>query len=208
MEKTSPLIITISRQLGSGGAYIGQKLAQKLDLFYADREIICQAAKQLSVLEEDLESCDEKVLSFWQSFLQLCTFCNPDVYTPPQVAVPTDRELFKAEAGIIERIAKERSAVIIGRCGSHILREHPNHVSIFLHSDITSRKGRIQKLYNVSENAAEKIITQSDAERSRHYHKLTGKEWTDTRQYHISIDTNKIGLDKSIELILKYLELV
>ena len=144
MKKTSPFVITISRQLGSGGAYIGQQLAKNLNIFYADREIIGQAAKQLSVLNEDLESRDEKILSFWQSFIRSFAIA-PDVYVPPQIIAPTDRGLFKTESEIIARIAKERSAVIIGRCGSYILREHPNHVSIFLHGDITFRKGRIQK---------------------------------------------------------------
>jgi cytidylate kinase len=204
MKQTSPFVITISRQLGSGGAYVGQQLAKNLNVFYADREIIGQTAKQLSVLKEDLESRDEKILSFWQSFIQSFAIA-PDVYIPPQIMVPTDRELFKAETEIIERIAKERSAVIVGRCGSHILREHRNHVSIYLHGDVTFRKGRIQKLYNVSEEVAGGMIAQSDKERSHYNHTFTGKEWTDARQYDISIDTSKIGADKSIELIFKYL---
>lgn len=199
--------VTISRQLGSGGAYVGQQLAKKMNAFYADREIISRAAKQLSVLEEDLESRDEKTLSFWQSFLQFSAFA-PDVYIPPQMIAPTDHELFKAEAEIIEHIAKERSSVIIGRCGFHILRKYPSHVSIFLHGDIAFRKGRIQKLYNVSAEVAGKMITQSDKERALYCNTFTGKEWTDARQYDISIDTSKIDIDKSVELILNYLELI
>jgi cytidylate kinase len=205
MKKTSPFVITISRQLGSGGAYVGQQLAKNLNVFYADREIIGQAAKQLSVLKEDLESRDEKILSFWQSFIQSFAIA-PDVYMPPQIIAPTDRELFKVETKIIEHIAKERSAVIIGRCGAYVLREHPNHVNIFLHGDITSRKSRIQSLYNVSEEVAGKMIAQSDKERALYHHTFTGKEWIDARRYDISINTSKIGLDKSVELILKYLE--
>jgi cytidylate kinase len=206
MKQTSPFVITISRQLGSGGAYVGQQLAKNLNVFYADREIICRAAKQLSVLEKDLESHEEKISSFWQSFIQSYAFGTPDVYIPPQIMLPTDRELFKAETEIIERIAKERSAVIIGRCGSYVLREHPSHVSIFLHGDITSRKGHIQKLYNVSEEVAGKMIAQSDKERALYHHTFTGKEWADARRYDISIDTSKIDADKTVEFILKYLE--
>jgi cytidylate kinase len=205
MKETSPFVITISRQLGSGGAYVGQQLAKNLNVFYADREIIGQAAKQLSVLKEDLESRDEKILSFWQSFIQSFAIA-PDVYMPPQIIAPTDHELFKVETKIIEHIAKERSAVIIGRCGVYVIREHPNHVSIFLHSDITFRKSRIQSLYNVSEEVAGKMIAQSDKERALYHHTFTGKEWTDARRYDISINISKIGLDKSVELILKYLE--
>jgi cytidylate kinase len=209
MQQTLPFVITISRQLGSGGAYIGQQLAKNLNVFYADREIIGQAAKQLSVLEEELEPRDEKILSFWQTYKQSLKFeIAPYANMPPQIIDPTDRELFKTEAKIIERIAKEHSAIIMGRCGSYILREHPNHVSIFLHGDITFRKGRIQKLYNVSEEVAGKMIAQNDKDRAHYNHKLTGKEWTDARQYDISVNTSKIGVDKAVEFILKYLEAI
>lgn len=207
MKETSPFVITISRQLGSGGAYIGQQLAKNLNVFYADREIIGQAAQQLSVLKEELESRDEKILSFWQSFLRSYAIA-PDTYVPPQIIPPSDRQLFKIESEVITRIAKERSAIIIGRCGSYILREHPNHVSIFLHGDITFRKGRVQKLYSVSKEVAVKMIVKNDKERALYHRTFTGKEWTDARRYNISIDTSKIGIDKSIEFILKYLELI
>jgi len=205
MNKTSLFVITISRQLGSGGSYIGQKLAKNLNVFYADREIISQAAKQFSLLEEDLESRDEKTISFWDSFFQSFAYIS-EVYIPPHVMGPTDRELFETETEIIEGIAQDRSAVIVGRCSSYILRKHPNHISIFLHANSTFRKSRIQKLYNVSEEVSGKMLTQSDAERAQYYLKFTGREWTDLRNYDISIDTSKIGFDKSEELIMKFLE--
>jgi CMP/dCMP kinase len=208
MEQTLPFLITISRQLGSGGAYVGRELSKKFKIFYADREIISRVAEQFSVLEDDLESRDEKVSSFWQSYLDSSAFCSTDAYIPPPISImPTDTELFKAEVEIIEHIAKERSAVIIGRCGSHILRDFPNHISVFLYGDISFRKKRIEKLYNLTEEKAGKMLDQSDKERTRYYHVHTGKELADTRQYDLSIDTSKLGVDKSIELILKYLEL-
>jgi cytidylate kinase len=205
MKHTSPFVITISRQLGSGGAYVGQQLAKKLDIFYADREIIGQAAKQFSLLERDLVSRDEKLSTFWQTYVQSYSLGAPDSYIPPQIILPSDRELFKVEAEIIDHIANESSAVIIGRCGSYILREHPNHTSIFLHGELTFRRKRVHELYNISEEAAEKMIAQSDKERALYYHKFTGKDWTDIRQYDLSINTSKIGLDESIEIIMKYL---
>ena len=209
MNQSKIFVITISRQLGSGGAYIGQQLAKKLDIFYADREIISKIARQLSVLEEDLAPNDEKILSFWESFLQF-NIITSDVYVPPKLLVPTDRELFQAEVEMIEHLAKERSAVIIGRCGSYILRDYPNRISIYLHGDNASRNIRIQKLYKVSEEAAEKMMEQSDKQRARYCKIVTSKEWewTDTRNYDISINTSKIDVDKCVELILNYLNLI
>jgi cytidylate kinase len=208
VKENSQIVITISRQLGSGGAYIGQQLAKKMNVSYLDREIIKMAAKELSMIEEELEPRDERILSFWQSVFQLSGYSGTDVYIPPRFFVPTDRELFNAEAEVIKRIVKDRSAVIIGRCGSHILRTYPNHTSIFLHADIDFRKKRIEKLYNLSQEEASKMITKSDSERSRYHHMLTGKEWTDAKQYDLSIDTSKISVDNSVQLIFQYLELI
>ena len=208
MKENSQIVITISRQLGSGGAYIGQQLAKKMNVSYLDREIIKMAAKELSMIEEELEPRDERILSFWQSVFQLSGYSGTDIYIPPRFFVPTDRELFNAEAEVIKRIVKDRSAVIIGRCGSHILRTYPNHTSIFLHADIDFRKKRIEKLYNLSQEEASKMITKNDSERSRYHHMLTGKEWTDAKQYDLSIDTSKISVDNSVQLIFQYLELI
>lgn len=204
MKNTSHKIITISRQIGSGGAYIGQQLAKKLTISYVDREIITQAAKEFSVLEEDLESRDEKVPSFWQSFLQ-SSICSPDVYLPPQVFIPTEEAIFKVESEIIKGIAKDRSAIIIGRCGSHILRDTPNHISIFLHAESEFRQKRIKELYHLSHTEAHKMLEQSDDERARYHQLLTGKPWSDATQYDLCINTSKIGIDASIELIAQTL---
>jgi len=207
MKQTKTFVITISRQLGSGGAYIGQQLAQRLNVFYADREIINKVADQYSVMEEELESNDERILSFWQSFFQYNTF-SADIYTPPKLLVPNERDLYQSEAEIIEHIAKERSAVIIGRCGSYILRNYPNHISLFLHGDEASRIRRTRNLYHLSENDAAKMIAKSDKERALHCKTFTGKEWTDASNYDLSIDTSKIDVDKCVELILNYLNLI
>lgn len=156
------------------------------------------------MLEEDLESRDEKVPSFWQSFLQ-SSICSPDVYLPPQVFVPTEEAIFKVESEIIKGIAKDRSAIIIGRCGSHILRDNPNHISIFLHAESQFRQKRIKALYHLSNIEAHKMLEQSDDERARYHQLLTGKSWSDATQYDLCMNTSKLGIDFSIELIAQIL---
>jgi len=204
MKNETPFVITISRQLGSGGAYVGRHLAKKLHMFYADREIISQAAREFSISEGYLEQHDERLSTFWESYASTYKYGIPEVYIPPQI-IPTDRELFNIEAGIIEHTALKRPAVIVGRCGFHILREHPNHLSIFLHGAIAFRRERIRKLYGVSNEEAGKMIAQSDKERALYNHTCTGRSWTDAREYSISIDTSKRGVDHCVELIINYL---
>lgn len=205
MNQSKPFVITISRQFGSGGAFIGQQLAKKLNIYYADHEIISKAAEQFSVSEGDLNSRDEKLQSFWDNFKHVQAM-NLDIYLPPKAIIPTTHQLFEVESEIIRHIANERSAVIIGRCGFHILREHSNLISIFLLSDIAFRSKRIQELYNVSKQTAMEMVVQNDKERARYIETFTGKKWTDARLFDLSVDTSKIGIDKSVELILNYIE--
>ena len=206
MEKS--FVITISRQLGSGGAYIGQQLANNLNVFFADREIISKAAKQLSILEENLESREEKILSFWQS-LRKTTPMTQGLYIVPVSPILefTDDELFAVESDIIKHIAGEGPAVIIGRCGFDVLKEYPNHISIFMHADNEFRNERIQKLHNTSYEVAEKMIEKSDRARATYCKTFTGKEWKDARNYDMTIDTGKLGVDNSVDFILNYLKL-
>jgi cytidylate kinase len=208
MEQTKSFVITISRQLGCGGAYIGQQLAKEMNVFFADREIINMAAKELSTWEENLESREEKTLSFWHSLKK----ANPQsrgVHMAPVSPILefTDDELFAVESDIIKRIASEGSAIIIGRCGFDVLRQHPNHVSIFMHANREFRNELLQKSYNLSLEDAEKMIEKSDKERAVYCKTFTGKDWADARNYDISIDTSKMGIDKTVEFIMNYLKL-
>lgn len=201
MKTSDPLIITISRQMGSGGSYVGQKLAKKLKIHYADREIIRKAAETLSVPEEDLESMDEKSQTWWD-YIQLSSRYASEIYIPPvQKFAPTDLELFKAECEIIKQIAKETTAVIIGRCGFCVLDGHPNLIKIFLHGEKDFRVKRIMDLYSVSIKTAEKMVEDSDRKRGLYIKKFSKKDWMNIDNYHLSVDTSKIGIDSSLELI-------
>jgi cytidylate kinase len=205
MDRSKPYVITISRQIGSGGAYIGQQLAKKLNIYYADREILTKAAHKLAVLDKDLEERDEKLQSFWESFFQLNSYAT-DAYLNPILIKPSSYELFHTESEIIKHIANEQSAVIIGRVGFHTLREHTNRVSVFLHADIAFRSKRIQELNQISEKVALGMIEKVDKERAQFVEEFTGKKWADARQFDLCINTGKIGLDRSADLIIHYLE--
>ena len=208
MTPSKPFAITISRQLGAGGAFVGQQLANKLNIFFADRDILRDAASRLSTFEENLESRDEKLLSFWQSFLK--TTPQTDLITVPSVSPSleyTDQELFDAEDEIIRKIVQEKSAVILGRCGHYILRNEPNHISIFLHADKEFRIKRIQDLYNIPTDEATKMVERSDKDRAAYCKTFTHKEWMNASNYDLSIDTAKLTLEQAVELILEYIKL-
>ncbi|HPS13509.1 MAG TPA: cytidylate kinase-like family protein [Prolixibacteraceae bacterium] len=206
MKNKKPLIITISRQLGCGGSFIGQQLAQKLNIHYSDREILSGAARELSTLEEEIESREEKLLSFWNSFFHIEGYV-PEANLPPRMNFPFDREIYESESNIIHEIAKEHAAVIMGRCGFYILNDHPGVIRLYLYADVNFRNKRIREQLNVSEKEALDMITASDKERSHYIEKFTGRKWNDARNFDLCLNTGKIGLDKSVEFIMKYLEI-
>ena len=206
MKTSNPLIITISRQLGCGGAAIGQGVAEKLNIRYVDREIISRAAQQLSVMEKELDERDEKLQSFWKSFFQFNALAS-DAPLPPDMRITTTGELFRVESEILNHLAKEQSAVIIGRCGYSVLKDYPNLITIYLHADKVFRVDRIARGGSMTDKEAREALEKSDRERSLYIETFTGNKWNDARQFDLCIDTGKMGVEKAVELILHYVKL-
>lgn len=97
-----------------------------------------------------------------------------------------------------QRIVTEHSANIIGRCGFHVLRDFPNRLDISLHADIQFRIRRIQGLYNITEEEATSIVKQSDKDRGLYISTFTGMDWTNSTLFDLSVNTGKIGINKSL----------
>ncbi len=214
MDENLPLVITISRQLGSGGSYIGQKIAFRLNLLFLDREIIQQAAERLNLDEKDVKQNDERtrfLLSLLTPAAGEYSFTPPSPYTGQLIntgdtghRVKTS-EIQQAEADIILDISKKQSAVIIGRAGNYILRDHPKHISIFLHANKAFRQQRIQDIYTLSEEDAVKLIDSTDKNRAKFVHSFTKHDMTDATQYDLTLDTGVLGLDKAEKIIMDYI---
>ena len=154
--------------------------------------------------EKDIAHRDEKIITAWQAFLQSITRSPDRMENRP--LPPTDKELFLAESDVIERLATERSAVVMGRCGSYILRNHPNHISIFLHASHAFRIQRLCQDCSVSEIRAQKMIDESDKKRSEYVHQFTGQTWMDASKYDLAVRTDILGVEETAEGIILYME--
>ena len=208
MNQNAPLIVTISREFGSGGAYIGQQIAKKLNMYYADYEIVAKAAEYFSANIVDVASQEERVEPLWKSLWNFYGTAVPNVYVPTRrIFVPTSQELFNEQSEIIRKIAAEHSAVIIGRGGFYVLRDFPNKIDICLHADMEFRNRRIQGLYNISEEEANNMIKQTDKERALYISTFTGMDWNNSKNFDLTLNTGKLGINKSLELILEFIRL-
>jgi cytidylate kinase len=167
-----------------------------------DREILRKAAEKLDLPHEQLESRDETLTPMWKSVVESFACGVGRIgYALPPFRAPSDSELYRTESEIITRAASECSAVIVGHGGFHVLREHPRHLSVFLHANMPFRRQRIQEIFNLSAQDAQKLIDETDRERSKYRLALSGENPTDARLYHLCIDTGVLGLENAEEMI-------
>jgi len=203
MSEETHWAVTISRQLGAGGAVVGQRLAARLGYLYLDREILRLAAQQTGASEENLMRWDERLSSFWERLIDSLAVGPPEsTYTtitgPPPVR---DAGLFAVETRIIQEIAQRRNVVVIGRGAFWILREHPKLVRIFLHAAPGKRVGAVREAFKLEmEEEARAMIDRVDKDREKFIQGMTGRMMSDARNYDLSINTGCVGWEAAEEL--------
>jgi cytidylate kinase len=197
-----PVVITIARELGSGGSYIGKQVARRLGYAYIDRQILQQAAGELGLEETELEDRDERVPSFWDKLISVFALGGVDgIYTPPQRWV-SDEQLVETEQRLICELAVKRPCVVLGRGGFHLLRGRAKLLNVFVHAPLSFRIQRVMNIYRVdSKREAAEMIDRSDQERTRYIKSFTGFDQFDARNYHITINTGLVDFSTAEEMV-------
>lgn len=196
MKKT---IITIERQYGSGGSVIGKLTAEKLGVNCYNRQILEMTAERCGMAPEYLESAEENVPT---SFLySLLLSANPA--RAMEDNLPLSDKVFLMESRIINEIAdKEKSFVLVGRCGNYILEER-GCFSVYIYADAKSRIERAVSEYGVPENKAESIMKKADKRRETFYNVNTGGAWQDKEQYALCLNSALLGDELCAEMIVR-----
>ncbi len=198
-------IITIGRQYGSGGREIGEKLAQKLEIPFYDKELLERAANDSGICKELFENHDEKPTNSFLYSLVMDTYSfgySSAAFTD----MPINHKVFLAQFEAVKKLAMEGPSVMVGRCADYALSEFSNCFSVFIHSDMESRIRRIAQKYGMKDNKARDAIQKTDKSRSSYYNYYTNKRWGDASSYHLSIDSGKLGIDKTVECIIQTLK--
>lgn len=197
-------VITIGRQLGSGGSAMGKAIAEHFGFEYIDKEILVKAAAILDADEENLELVDENV-SALTAMARSAAFEMP--YIAKEWYIPTSDQLFKTQTEIMRESVEKGSCVIIGRCASYLFRHYEKHTSIFLQADMDSRIKRLEKTLNkkLSEKKAVHDIEKQDRERAQYYNTFTGKKWLDLRQYDLVLDTSPFSDEEIKDILFHYI---
>ena len=211
MKQDEKFVITINRELGSGGRSIGEKLAKRLSVPFYDKALIQQLKEKYGLSTEEIERLKGQQHNWWADFkrsLKLMPSYAAPQYISGKTAMPdfliTD-DIFQAETEILKGIADDGSCVIAGRSGFYIFRDHPNHLSILIQASMDYRVSRLMKKQSISAEEARKIIDEVDKGRENYVKKYTGSSRYDTRNYQLVINVDGHTEDEIVEMILMYL---
>ena len=194
-------VITISRQYGSGGHEVGEKLAQKLNLPFYDKALIAMAAKKSGLSEEVFADADEKATSSLLYSMVMGSYAF-GARVPSINEMPINDKLFIIQSDIIKKAAEEGPCVIIGRCADYILRDHPNCLNVFVHADKSSRIKRIVALGHCEEKKAPDFVTKKDKQRANYYNFYSNNRWDDLQNYDLTIDPSRFSVDLAVEMLI------
>jgi putative MATE family efflux protein len=188
------VVITVSREYGSGGRYVGRLIAEKLGIKLYDKEFIEKVAEKTGFSEEYIESNEQK--------RDALAVLNNGFYSE----FNNSDELFIEESKLIKEVAEKESCVIIGRCADFILKDMENVIKVFIHSNMEDKIKRATEIYGLDKAKAEKEIKRIDKQRANHYKYYTEKEWNDSANYDISINSDTLGVEKTAKLICQIVE--
>ena len=185
-------VITIGREYGSGGRFVGKLLAERLGIKFYDSELLIKAASDSGLSEEVFKNFDERKDGFLGNGIGLYAY-----------DMTLSQKVFLAQFDTIKKLASEESCVIVGRCADYVLKDDPNLVSVFICAPMENKIERAIKYYDVDPKKAESVILKKNKKRKSYYNFYTDREWGNTSNYDICINS-KIGIDQCVDAIEAY----
>ncbi|WP_195567055.1 AAA family ATPase [Blautia wexlerae] len=188
-------IITISREFGSGGRFIGEEVAKKLGIAYYDKNIIGQIAEKSGLspeyIQENAELSPKKGLFAY-------AFSGRDI-----TGKSVEDMVYEAQRNIILELAEKEPCVIIGRNADYILKDRDDVLNVFIHGDMSEKIKRITGLYNVKEKEAVKMMADTDKRRRTNYNFYTDQNWGKASNYTLCLNSSQLGYDRCEMIIME-----
>ena len=212
MNTTEHFVISINRELGSGGRTVGEHLAQRLGVPFYDKALIQGLKEKYQLSTEEIERLKGQQHNWWadlkRSFGIMPSYAAPQLFnkhTPIPDFLITD-DIFKSETEILKAIAEDGSCVIAGRSAFYIFRDHPNHLNVLIQAPMEQRLSRVMSKRGISREQAQQIINEVDEGRERYINKYTETSRYDTRNYDLVISMNGLSEDDAVDIILDYID--
>lgn len=194
------IIVTISREFGSGGRIIGSKVAEKLGIPFYDRKIIELSAEKSGLAVSFVENTEQKIKNKFFHNLAFGGYYMGAETCGAQLSLSD--KLFIATCEIINKLAEEGSCVIVGRCADYVLKNRDDVINIFIYSDLKHKTERAVAQYGVAENKAVAEVQKADKYRANHYNYYTERVWGEKSNYHLCLNSGFLGIDNTVDIIV------
>lgn len=193
-------IITISREFGSGGRSLGLLVAEKLGIDFYDQKLIEKAVEATGFSREFVQEAGEYASSTSKLLFNMTL---ASAYSA--VGLPSNYDqIYVAQNNIIRNLAEEKPCVIVGRCADYILSDRKDCLNVFVHADKAYREKHVLENYGEEKGKSiEKRLEEKDRKRELYYKHYTGRDWGDSRNYHLSVNTGVIGLERAADWIVE-----
>ena len=213
MDTNGNFVITISRELGSGGRTVGRKLAEKLGVRYSDKELIQALMRKFNLTASGIEKLKGEKKNWLADVIQLVApvpkvgmlIDGDSRYVQEYRPDLTPDDIFKAESQILREIDEHGPCVIAGRSGFFVLEERPDKIDVFITATLEHRIARVMRKQEVSREEAERIIKKVDKARDNYVKRYTGRSRYDVRNYDLVINMDGLSEDDAVDVILTYL---
>ena len=190
-------IITISREFGSGGRFIGEEVAKKLGIAYYDKNIINEIVEKSGLspeyIQENAELSPKRGLFAY-------AFAGRDI-----TGKSVEDMVYEAQRQVILELADKEPCVIIGRNADYILKDRDDVLNVFIHGDAPEKMQRIRQIYHVSEKDAVKMMADTDKRRMANYNFYTNQKWGKADNYTLCLNSSKLGYDRCEKIIMECL---
>lgn len=200
-------IITISRQYGSGGREIGRQIAEHFKIPFYDNELITLAAKESGYAEAAFHNAETKATNslLYSIAMGMSTYGSQEAGF---AHLSLDDRIYLAQSDIIRKVAAEGPCVIVGRCADYILKDREDVVHLFVHADIEFRKQRAILVDGVAPENVDDIVHKKDKRRANYYNYHSGEKWGKASNYHMSVNSGYLGVDKAAKAFISFLETI
>ncbi len=202
------ILITVGRQIGSGGLQVARMVAERLGIEVYDKNLLMITARESGIAPEFFDKLDEKpsALGRFARFIGLrdSVYADSGIYSDDGSLSGDD--LFALQSKVICRIADSGPGVFVGRCADYVLRDYPGLFSVFITADEDNRIGKVMEREGLSAAEARKFIESAERKRAAYYNYYTFKKWGDGASYDVCLNTSRFGLERTADIIVEMCE--
>lgn len=212
MSTNERFVITINRELGSGGRTVGRLVAERLGVPFYDKALIQALTQKYNLSVAEIERMKGRNHSWWADFKRALNIgarqgASQYGYRPSDMPdMLTTDEMFQTEQEVLKGIAADESCVVAGRSGFFVFRDHPRHLSILIQASMDYRVARVARKQNLTPEEARKTIDRVDEMRENYVRKYTGTSRYDTRNYDLVLSADGKTEEELADVIMMYIE--